>query len=54
MLAHREAQDLATRLIRETVDKQDVREDELALQKRRFNIPGLTCPLVSPRTTTRA
>jgi putative transposase len=35
MLAHREAQDLATRLIRETIDKQDVREDELTLHSDR-------------------
>jgi putative transposase len=35
MLAHREAQDLATRLIRETIDRHDVREDELTLHSDR-------------------
>ncbi len=35
MLAHREAQDLAMRLIRETIDKQDVCEDELTLHSDR-------------------
>jgi putative transposase len=35
MLAHREAQDLAMRLIRETVDKQDVCEAELTLHSDR-------------------
>ena len=35
MLAHREAQDLAARLIRETIDQQGVREDELTLHSDR-------------------
>jgi len=35
MLAHREAQDLAARLIRETIDTQNVREDELTLHSDR-------------------
>ena len=35
MLAHREASDLATRLIRETMEKQGVREDELTLHSDR-------------------
>ena len=35
MLAHRESQDLAVRLIRETIDQHDVREEELTLHSDR-------------------
>lgn len=45
MLAHREAQDLAVRLIRETIDRQDVCEAELTLHSDRG--PSMTSHTVA-------